>query len=221
MTFTTSDSQSRTPVGRNPLLLTCIVLFVIIWALTLIFNSDLNNWFIENTLTVLSLLFLILTYRKYHFSDLSYLFIFLFLCMHVFGSQHTYAENPLGYWLQDLLHWERNHYDRMVHFAFGFLLAYPLREMYIRWLKYPRTLAWLMPLEFALAVGGLYELIEYAVAEVFFPEQGPAYLGTQGDVWDAQKDIGVSVLGAAIASTVISLLIRRSRNSPTEKARQE
>lgn len=210
MIFTFAGSPERIPFAKNSLLKLWTLLFAIVWVLTFVFTSDTINWFIENTLTVLSLVFLAGTHKKYHFSDFSYLLIFLFLCMHVFGSQHTYAENPLGFWLKDLLHWERNHYDRMVHFGFGFLLAYPLREMKVNWLGYPARLAWLMPLEFTLAIGGLYELVEYAVAAVFFPEQGPAYLGTQGDVWDAQKDIGVSVLGAFIASTAISLFSKRT-----------
>jgi putative membrane protein len=108
--------------------------------------------------------------------------------------------------LQDALHWSRNHYDRIVHFSFGFLLAYPMREMFLRWLKYPKWVSWLLPIEITLSISALYELIEWAVADVFFSEQGHAYLGTQGDIWDAQKDLFLAFCGAIIATTIVSVI---------------
>ena len=101
---------------------------------------------------------------------------------------------------------ERNHYDRIVHFGFGFLLAYPMREMFLKWIKFPRWVSWALPIEITLSVSGLYELIEWAVADILFTEQGAAYLGTQGDIWDAQKDMFLATLGAIIATTVVSSL---------------
>ena len=81
--------------------------------------------------------FLLISYLKYQFSDLSYLLFTIYLALHLYGSKYTYAENPFGYWLKDAMGWERNHYDRIVHFAFGFLLAYPMRELFISWYKFP------------------------------------------------------------------------------------
>ena len=98
----------------------------------------------------------------------------------------------------------RNHYDRIVHFSFGFLLAYPTREMFLKWLKYPRWVAWLLPIEITLSISAFYELIEWAVADLFFKAHGDAYLGTQGDIWDAQKDIFLAFCGAIIATTIVS-----------------
>lgn len=181
---------------------------MVVWINTLLGTTDLNNWLLENTLTCLSLIFLVTSFRKYQFSDTTYLFVCIYLCMHVYGSKYTYAENPLGYYLQDLLNTSRNQYDRIVHFSFGFLLAYPIRELFIQWLKYPKSAAWITPIEITLSIGGIYELIEWAVADIFFTEQGTAYLGTQGDVWDAQKDIFYAFTGAIIASTVITLIQR-------------
>lgn len=148
------------------------------------------------------------TYRKYQFSDLSILLVCIYLCLHVYGSKYTYAENPLGFWLQDQFNWSRNHYDRIVHFSFGFLLAYPMREMFLRWLKFPRWVSWMLPIEITLSIGAFYELIEWAVADLFFPAQGDAYLGTQGDIWDAQKDIFLAFLGAILATTIVSMVKR-------------
>ncbi|MBK9961731.1 MAG: DUF2238 domain-containing protein [Saprospiraceae bacterium] len=208
MKFTVDTSKERIPFKSNKWLWLFIIVFVIVWVNTYLGTTDLSNWFLENTLTVLSLIFLITSFKKYQFSDLTYLFICIYLCMHVYGSKYTYAENPLGYYLQDLLHTSRNQYDRIVHFSFGFLLAYPIRELFIQWLKYPKSAAWITPIEISLSIGGIYELIEWAVADIFFTEQGAAYLGTQGDVWDAQKDIFYAFTGAILASSLISLIHR-------------
>lgn len=206
MSFTLAISKERMPLLRNKWLGAFIAIFAFVWANSLYGTTDLNNWFLENTLTILFLLFLIITYRKYQFSDLTYLLICVYLCLHVYGSKYTYAENPLGYWLQDALHWSRNHYDRIVHFCFGFLLAYPMREMFLRWLKFPKWVAWLLPIEITMSVSAFYELIEWAVADLFFTAQGDAYLGTQGDIWDAQKDVFLAFSGAIIATTIVSVI---------------
>lgn len=206
MSFTIAISPERIPFKKNPWLWVFLSVFSIIWISTLIGTNDMNNWLLENTLTVIFFLFLILTYKKYKFSDLSYLLICIYLCLHVYGAKYTYAENPFGYWLKDEFHLARNHYDRIVHFSFGFLLAYPMRELFLKWLKYPTMVAWVLPIEITLSISGFYELIEWAVADVFFPAQGVAYLGTQGDIWDAQKDIFLAFLGAILATTIVSLV---------------
>jgi putative membrane protein len=206
MPFSLAISNYRTPFQKNYWLWIFLTVFTSIWVITLIGTNDLNNWFLENTLTVLFMLFLFFSFRKYQFSDLSYLLICVYLCLHVYGSKYTYAENPFGYWLKDYFHFGRNHYDRIVHFSFGFLLAYPMRELFLRWLKYPKTVSWILPIEITLSVSGLYELIEWAVADVFFKAQGDAYLGTQGDIWDAQKDIFMAFMGAILSTTIVSLI---------------
>ena len=208
MAFTIAISKSRTPVKKNIWLLGFAVIFVLAWTNSIVGTTDMANWFLENTLSFLFLSFLILTYRKYQFSDLSYLLICVYMCLHVYGSKYTYAENPFGYWLKDALNLSRNHYDRIVHFSFGFLLAYPMREMFLKWLNYPRWVAWLLPIEITLSISAFYELIEWAVADLFFKSHGDAYLGTQGDILDAQKDIFLAFCGAIIATTIVSLVKR-------------
>jgi putative membrane protein len=204
MNFTNAISPTRMGAGKNRWLQLFLLVFVIVWGSTLIGTSDLSNWILENALVFFFLGFLGYTYRKYQFSDLSYLLICVYLCLHVYGSKYTYAENPFGYWLKDTFDMERNHYDRIVHFSFGFLLAYPMREMFLQWLKFPVWVAWVLPIEITLSISGFYELIEWAVADVFFPSQGDAYLGTQGDVWDAQKDIFLATLGSVLATSIVS-----------------
>jgi putative membrane protein len=206
MTFTNAISTNRTPIIQNFWLKSFIAIFFSIWVSSLLGTTDLPNWLLENALVFGFVAVLFFTYKKHQFSDLSYLLICVYLCLHVYGAKHTYAENPLGYWLQEVFQTSRNHYDRIVHFSFGFLLAYPMREAFLKWAKFPNWVAWLLPIEIVLSVSGLYELIEWAVAEILFPEQGVSYLGTQGDMWDAQKDIFLAFSGAILATTIVSAL---------------
>jgi putative membrane protein len=208
MPFTLAISPSRTSLKENRWLQVFLFVFLGIWITTLIGTTDITNWVLENTLVFLFIAFITYTSKKYQFSDLSYLLVCVYLCLHVYGSKYTYAENPFGYWLKDTFHMERNHYDRIVHFSFGFLLAYPMREMFLSWLKFPVWVAWLLPIEITLSISAFYELIEWAVADVFFPAQGDAYLGTQGDIWDAQKDIFLATLGAVLATSIVSSIKR-------------
>jgi putative membrane protein len=208
MGFTIAISKGRVPFRKNVWFLTFTAAFTLVWSNSLIGTTDTANWLLENTLAFIFVILLIITYKNHQFSDLSYLLICVYLCLHVFGSKYTYAENPFGYWLQDVFHSTRNHYDRIVHFSFGFLLAYPMREMFLKWLKYPRWVAWLLPIEITLSISAFYELIEWAVADLFFKAHGDSYLGTQGDIWDAQKDIFLAFCGAIVATTIVSLIKR-------------
>lgn len=211
MAFTNAISVDRNTLTKNRRLQAFIVVFFSVWISTLVGTSDMSNWLLENALVFGFLGFLIMTYRLYQFSDLSYLLICIYLCLHVYGSKYTYAENPFGFWLQDAFGTARNPYDRIVHFSFGFLLAYPMREVFLTWMKFPVWVAWALPIEITLSVSGLYELIEWGVADIFFPSQGDAYLGTQGDVWDAQKDMFLATLGAILATTIVSAIKKAFR----------
>jgi putative membrane protein len=216
MAFTNAISITRTNLSANRWVQVFIVVFFSVWISTLVGTSDLSNWLLENALVFMFLIFLGVTYRYYQFSDLSYLLICVYLCLHVYGSKYTYAENPFGYWLKDALNMERNHYDRIVHFSFGFLLAYPMREVFLNWLKFPVWVSWALPIEITLSVSGLYELIEWAVADVFFKAQGDAYLGTQGDIWDPQKDMFLATTGAILATTIVSVIKKSFKIERTE-----
>ncbi len=208
MPFTIATSKTRVPFGKNIWLKLFLLVFGLIWISTFVGTTDMSNWILENVLVFLFLPFLFITYKRYQFSDVSYLLFCIYLCLHVYGSKYTYAENPFGYWLQEAFHSSRNHYDRIVHFSFGFLLAYPMREMFLRWLSYPKWVSWVLPIEITLSISAFYELIEWAVADVFFKAQGDAYLGTQGDVWDAQKDIMLAFSGAILATTIVTVVKR-------------
>lgn len=206
MPFSNAISDFRTPFLKNRLLQLLTVLFLVLWGFTFVETTDYANWFLENALVFVFMGYLIFRYQKKQFSDLSYLLMFVYLCLHVYGAMYTYAENPFGYWLMDTFEFGRNHYDRIVHFCFGFLLAYPMRELFMVQYGFAKWVGWALPIEITLSVSGLYELVEWAVADIFFKEQGLAYLGTQGDIWDAQKDMFLATLGAVLATTIVSSL---------------
>ncbi|MGV3540452.1 MAG: DUF2238 domain-containing protein [Rufibacter sp.] len=211
MRFSFATHQEQTIFKKNPFLITYALLFAGYWAYTGFNTPDLANWWLENTLTFTAIILLLVSYKYFRFSDFSYTCIFLFMMLHVYGSQYTYAENPFGYWVKEVLDLARNHYDRLVHFSFGFLLAYSMHELLWRRTTMRPLFTFLLPVEFCISLGAIYELVEWAVADIFFPTQGMAYLGTQGDIWDAQKDIALAGFGAAL--TMLSVSVTRDRNA--------
>lgn len=210
MKWTTASSKDRLAFRQNRLLQVLLILFGLFWIYTLTNTTDLINWCIENTLTVFSLSILTITYKRFTFSDLSYGLIFLFSVMHVYGSQYTYAENPLGFKFQELLHLNRNHYDRIVHTSFGLLSWYPLYDFFRNHFQWPDWVCKFLPINLLLSFSALYEMLEWAVAEVFFPAQGMAYLGTQGDVWDGVKDMVLAFSGSLLGLILYSLTHKKA-----------
>jgi putative membrane protein len=182
------------------------------WAYKPWFFSD---WVIENLLTVACIAFLYVTRNSFRLSNLSYFLLFAFLCLHTIGSHYTYAEVPyerwsaaLGFSINELFGFSRNHFDRLVHFLFGFLLAYPFREMFMRVAGAKGAWSYYLPVEIIMSFSMIYEIIEWLVAEIVGGDLGMAYLGIQGDIWDAHKDMGLATLGAALGMTIVALVNR-------------
>ena len=201
------NTDARYPVIRNPLwVVVCLASFLIIWAASFFFTTDYENWMLENILVITFLVSMIFAWRNHPLSNLSYFLITLFLCLHVYGATYAYAQNPFGEWLQRIFSMQRNNFDRIVHFAFGLLFAFPLREVFSKWIKTREWVIWLFPIHITLALSVTFELLEWGVAEVFTLHAGDAYLGMQGDIFDAQKDIFMAFLGALTGTSVISLI---------------
>jgi putative membrane protein len=194
--------------GARPFLMSLVALYAAIWiwaAWAPVYRFD---WFLENILTTLALLVLIVSFRRLPLSDITYLLLFLFLVMHAVGGHYTYSEVPLGFWLQEALGLARNHFDRLVHFCFGFLLFYPMREVIIRIVTHNSFHAGLFAVSLNAMASGLFEIIEMVIAIIVNPEAGIAYLGTQGDEWDAQKDMALAFGGSLIALFLTELAVR-------------
>lgn len=176
-----------------------LALYAVVWISTAIHPRDWQTWALENLLVAVFAGTLAATYRRFTFSDLSYLLIAIFLCLHAIGAHTGYAHTPVGDWLKAALGLERNPYDRVIHAAFGLLLAYPMRELLIRTGKVSGGVANWLALAVVMAASSCFEVAEAAVAEIVSPGTGPAWLGAQGDEWDAQLDMAASFVGAGVA----------------------
>jgi len=191
--------------------LTLFIVFVLS-IIILSFNAKyFDDWKLENYLTLPFIVLLYISHRWFKFSNISYSMIFVFMMLHLIGAHYTYSEVPFGYWLSNVLGLDRNHYDRIVHFGFGLLFAYPIREVSKRISKLNGLWAYLSPIFIVLAFSVVYELIEWGSVVVYGGDLGIAYLGTQGDVWDAQKDMAVAGLGS-IVSMLVTMVIIMSLN---------
>jgi len=186
-------------------------LFVLAWLLAAwqpLFPAD---WALENVLSLLTAWWLLRRHRRQPLTNAAYTLLCAFGIAHEIGSHYTYAEVPYDEWSRALLGvsvnevfgWARNHYDRLVHFLFGLLCYRPLREL-LAPAVVPRA-AWAAPIAAVACVSMLYEQIEMLAALLFGGDLGQAYLGTQGDVWDAQKDSSMALSGALLAATIARL----------------
>jgi putative membrane protein len=199
------------PFRSNRLLQGLILWLVVLWVITAIEPYNRRDWLIENLLVFIYAGLLVVTYRRFVFTNLSYMLFGLFISLHLLGAHYTYAEVPFGFWLQDTFNFTRNHYDRIVHFSYGLLNAYPFRDILMRAAGVRRSWSYFMPVVGVLSFSGFYELLEAAVAFIVSPELGDVYLGTQGDIWDAEKDAFLAFSGAIITMSILWLYNNRSK----------
>ena len=197
------------PFCDRRLLHALCICYAVIWIIAAINPLKRDDWLIENLLVFAAVPALVFTWRRLPLSDTAYTLIFLFLVLHAAGAHYTYSEVPLGYWLKETFHLPRNHFDRIVHLSFGLLLTYPMCEILGRTVKARGAWALLLPAAVIVSLSGFFEIIEGIVAWFVSPELGQAYLGTQGDVWDAQKDMALAIFGAAFVVAMIWLSARR------------
>lgn len=174
--------------------------------------SDRMDWLLENGPTFIAVPLAVFGYRRRRLSDRAYVQATIFLVLHSIGAHYTYSEVPVGAWVRDALALARNHYDRVVHWSFGLLMLRPIRELGFRPGREPGPIALFYFTVAGVALWSLvYEVVEWAVAAIVDPAAGTAYLGTQGDVWDAEKDMGLALLGGIMAASYDLLTDRRAR----------
>lgn len=210
-----------TPSARYPATLLAIL---VAWTIALgIAPHYRQDWLLENTLVAFALPVLVLTYRDLRFSDAAYTCLFLFFMLHEVGAHYTYSLVPYDAWstglfgtsVGELFGFERNHFDRTVHFLYGVLVTPAVVELFAA--KAPPVGVWrfLMPLFFMNAHAVIYETIEWLAAEAFGGDLGVAYLGTQGDPFDAQKDMALAFAGTLLSLSVV--LWRRRVRGPAPR----
>jgi putative membrane protein len=178
------------------------------WLLMAYQPLEWNTWLLENALVVVGVALLWFTRKNFPLSRISYTCIFVFMMLHALGAHYTYAKVPYQEWFP-VFAGGRNHFDRLVHFAYGLLLAYPVREMFLRIGNVRGFWGYFLPLDLTMSTSMLYELIEWGAAEAVGGDLGAAYLGTQGDIWDAHKDMALASLGALLAMFITALVNKR------------
>jgi putative membrane protein len=210
--MTTAGNAKSIPFRYNRHLQILCALFLLVFADSAYKPIMPVDWWVENVLVFICVGGLVVTYKRFVFSDLSYLLIFVFLCLHEWGAHTRYAFVPFGEWMKQIFGTARNDYDRLVHFMFGVCLAYPHHELQLRLggLKWKWSL-YLTPV-LILGYGAGYEIIEAGAAWYLSPDAGEAFLGLQGDPWDTHKDMFAAFAGAIMTMLVTAALSKRARS---------
>ncbi|HEY4513764.1 MAG TPA: DUF2238 domain-containing protein [Candidatus Paceibacterota bacterium] len=192
------------------LLLFLLATYAILFTILAINPVDRATWFAENlTVWLIIAIFGVLYWRGKRFSTLAYILMSALVFLHTIGGHYTFSQVPFD-WVTDLFGFERNHYDRVAHFGVG-LYAFAIAEwLYYKKLVANRFLLFTYPILLIMAIAGGYEIVEWVYAANADPASGAAYLGSQGDIWDAQKDMLADTLGA-ITATVLFFLLRRPK----------
>lgn len=206
---------------RLPLALLAVVLAVLLWSA--VGPKDRFTWWLEVAPVLIALPIMVATAQRFPLTPLLYIAVAAHMIILMVGGHYTYADMPLFNWLRDELHLARNHYDRLGHLAQGFVPALAAREILLR--KTPlKPGGWLFVLVtcVCLAISAAYELIEWGVAEGS-GDEAVAFLATQGDPWDTQKDMAFALLGSVLAQLTLARLQDRQlatvalKAAPTER----
>jgi putative membrane protein len=184
--------------------------YALLWGVLAVSPTDWQNWMLSSVIPAIVVGALVAGRRALPMTSASYVMVGAFLTLHTVGAHYTYARMPLGHELALLLGSDRNDYDRAVHFAFGLLLATPIRDGFARLTNARGVLLYYLPVMTIVGLSGLWEILEAWVAQIVSPELGAAYLGSQGDIWDSQKDMAAALYGALLWLAV-NLWARRRR----------
>lgn len=186
------------------LIYTLLILLVLLFIWSAINPFDYFTWFLEVSPALMGIMILAITFNRFRFTNLVYILIFLHCAILIIGGHYTYAEVPLFDWIQEIFNQSRNNYDKVGHFAQGFVPAVIVREILIR-KNVVRSNKWLnfIVVCIAMAISVTYEFIEWSVSLVT-GDGGDAFLGTQGYIWDTQSDMLYATVGAIFALIFIS-----------------
>lgn len=172
-------------------------MYIIVWIIMAINPKYPQDWLIENVLVFIFFPFILWMDKKHHYTLPSLVMLLLFASLHSLGSHYTYSEMEHFNAITHFFGFERNHFDRLVHFLFGLLVFRILFEMILDVTTTAKT-ALLFTFTVILSISSFYEMLEWLAAVILHPELGMAFLGTQGDVWDAHKDTALAMVGALI-----------------------
>jgi len=180
-----------------------LILFFAVFVWSLIQPHDYFTWILEVFPAIIGIVLIVALRRRFPLTPLVLTLLTLHAIILMVGGHYTYAEVPLGFWMKNTFHFTRNHYDRIGHFAQGFVPAIAAREVLIR-RRVVRGRGWLyfIIVSICLAISAAYELLEWRVS-IATGSKGDAFLGTQGDVWDTQEDMATALVGALMAPLLL------------------
>jgi len=188
-------------------------LIIIVWSVWGV--ADFGVWVFEIWVGLLGLAILLLTAKRFPFSNLVYVLVGVHFTVLALGAHYTYAEMPLFNWLRDTFHLARNHFDRVGHFMQGFTPAIVAREILLRTTRLqPGKMIGFLSICVPFALSAFWEILEMAIVLLFYKSEGMGWLGVQGDIWDAQWDMTMCLIGATLAV----LLLSRLHDKSIEKA---
>lgn len=199
--------MAERPSGRFPAILAAIFVLLFVWLG--VEPASREVWWAENIPVMAVFALLAATYHRFRYTDLAYAMMAVWLFLHTIGGHYTFANVPFGF-VTDLFGFSRNHFDRLAHFSVGFY-AFPLAELLTRKRLAHPVVVVLFGLTAIMAVACAYEIIEWGYAVVEGGEAGVEFLGSQGDPWDAQKDMLADTLGAVFA---LAVFVARQRLTP-------
>ncbi|MBY0511284.1 MAG: DUF2238 domain-containing protein [Rhodospirillaceae bacterium] len=200
--ISTAGTPHLKSFSENRFVQVSLGLYVAVWIWAAISPVERSDWLLENLLVLAGMIFAVWAFRARVLSDVSVMLVIIFLVFHTIGSHYTYSLVPFGEWLKDAAGFERNHYDRIIHFGFGLLITYPVRELLLRRNIAVARWAGFSAFTVIATSSGVYELIEWLAAVIVAPDLGNAFLGTQGDEFDSQKDHALALAGSLIALAV-------------------
>jgi putative membrane protein len=205
------------------------LLFLVFFAASCVSPPFVDFLLMQHAPTVLAALLLGYLSNRFAISRASYVSIVAFLALHTLGARYLYSYVPYDAWAErlfgvnvsEMFGFERNHYDRVVHFSYGLLLAIPIQEFERRYLQLSVALSSVLAIECIVATSASYEMIEWLVAVIFTPEWADQFLGQQGDIFDAQKDMALATVGSVVSIGALALLGRRDEPTTLDKRNPE
>jgi putative membrane protein len=180
-------------------------LFLVVWTWSSYHPASSQNWFLENKLIFATIPIIICTVWFLKLSRLSVTLITLFLILHLIGAHYNYGSVPFGQTIGEWLKTDRNMYDRLVHFSFGFLMFYPIRELFLRIANVKTFWSYYLPFDVVLSFSAIYEIMEWFTVRQSDPHVGYLFIGGT-DPFDASKDMAMAGIGALLALIIIFIL---------------
>jgi putative membrane protein len=215
----TTASTATYPTFRENRFLHWICIGAVAAFLIAAYHPDtVFDWALENVAISVGIAMGVISYRRLPLSDLSYLLLFLFLCLHEWGAHYKYSDVPLGEWMKPWLHTQRNDFDKVAHFSFGLLFSYPMQEICIRTLRVTGPWRYYLPVECTLALSAVYEMMEAGMAQILSPQRGEEFVGMQGDIWDSQEDMLAACIGSIVAMVVLYAIRKRRAAAAVREA---